>query len=277
MSRGRKLEGLEDYKRALRNKYGLGVGSEYKPWLRVQDVKSRGKSSKIQGIKSDREHHTLSKNETQFFYIAEFADSVIDIREQFPLIPLDLSLKISNTIGVEHPKVPTTGELSVITTDFLVTRKKHGEIWHEAYNVKPEDDLNNLRVLEKIDIERVWWELLDIHFFEFSPTPLTEIQSKNISWATDPIRHSVNPITESHFTNLELIARTLKTGRYLIEEVCQIVKSIDILPDQDPLNTIKSLIATKFITVDITQPIYNSDILYILAINTRPKRLANEN
>jgi len=85
MARGRKLETLKDFKRSLKNKYGLGEGAAYKPWLRIQDVKSRGVSSKIQGLKVNRDHHTLSSLETQFFYLAEFSESVIDIREQFSL------------------------------------------------------------------------------------------------------------------------------------------------------------------------------------------------
>ena len=88
MARGRKLEALADYQRALKKKFGLGEGHEYMPWLRVQDVNSRGNSAKIDGIKSNRTHHTLSEHETCFFYLAEFSDSVIDIREQFPLLPL---------------------------------------------------------------------------------------------------------------------------------------------------------------------------------------------
>jgi hypothetical protein len=104
MARGRKLEALNDYRRALKQKYGVGEGQDYKPWLRVQDVKSRGLSSKIQGIKVAREHHTLSQLETEFFYLAEFSDSVIDIREQFPLLPLNLSFKIAQTFEIEHPR-----------------------------------------------------------------------------------------------------------------------------------------------------------------------------
>lgn len=42
MGRGRRLETFEDYSRALKGKYGLGEGKDYKPWLRVQDVKSKG-------------------------------------------------------------------------------------------------------------------------------------------------------------------------------------------------------------------------------------------
>lgn len=52
MGRGRRLETFEDYSRALKGKYGLGEGKDYKPWLRVQDVKSRGIRSQIYGRKT---------------------------------------------------------------------------------------------------------------------------------------------------------------------------------------------------------------------------------
>ena len=98
MASRRKLESLPDFQRQLRNKYGLGERENYKPWLRVQDVNSHGNSAKIDGIKVSRVHHTLSEHETSFFYLAEFSDSVIDIREQFPLLPLDLSIKIAQSL-----------------------------------------------------------------------------------------------------------------------------------------------------------------------------------
>jgi hypothetical protein len=47
MARGRKLESLKDYQRALKNKYGIGQGTGYKPWLRIEDVKSHGIKSLI--------------------------------------------------------------------------------------------------------------------------------------------------------------------------------------------------------------------------------------
>ncbi|CQJ04585.1 TnsA endonuclease [Yersinia frederiksenii] len=51
MGKGRKLETLGDYQRALKDKYGIGAGVEYKPWLRVQDVKSQGVRSQVFGRK----------------------------------------------------------------------------------------------------------------------------------------------------------------------------------------------------------------------------------
>jgi hypothetical protein len=76
MARGRKLESLKDYQRALKNKYGIGQGTGYKPWLRIEDVKSHGIKSLIFGRKASRDHHMLSGIESEHFFLAEFSDSV---------------------------------------------------------------------------------------------------------------------------------------------------------------------------------------------------------
>ena len=68
MARGRKLETLNDYRRALKKQFGLGEGIDYKPWLRVQDVKSHGTRSEIPGRKVKRIHHLMSSIESEFFF-----------------------------------------------------------------------------------------------------------------------------------------------------------------------------------------------------------------
>lgn len=170
MGRYRKLECLGDYSRAIRNKYGLGSNSKYKPWLRVQDVPSHGHSGKIFGLKTQREHHILSENESSLFYLAEFRDDVIDIREQFPLLPLNLSVRISEILGLAHPSLHKTGELWVLTTDFLLTCSDGNATWYEAVSVKPNSGLKNIRTAQKLEIERVWWELLGVSFKIFTNT-----------------------------------------------------------------------------------------------------------
>ncbi|WP_234888182.1 TnsA endonuclease N-terminal domain-containing protein [Aeromonas caviae] len=159
LGRHRDIDTLTDFQRSLNSKYGLGEGSSYKPWLRVQDVSSCGNSGKILGIKSGREHHTLSEHESCFFYLAEFCDSVIDIREQFPLIPIDLSIKVAKTLGVVHPTNPKSSHPNVLTTDFLLTRSDGMHTWYEAVCVKPASHLADKRTAEKLDLERVWWQL----------------------------------------------------------------------------------------------------------------------
>lgn len=42
MARGRRLKSYLDYENALGDGIGVGYGQSYQPWLRAQDVKSRG-------------------------------------------------------------------------------------------------------------------------------------------------------------------------------------------------------------------------------------------
>jgi len=66
-----------------------------------------------------------------------------------------------------------------MTTDQLLTiDSPQGTIYH-AISVKPEDDSDDLRVLEKIDIERVCWKLLGVKFSYFTGNELTRLQSSS--------------------------------------------------------------------------------------------------
>ena len=72
----------------VRRGLGIGVGEGYSPWLKVRDVPSRGTSSILHGIKIRRSFHLLSKLETTYFYIVERNPTVIDVREQFPILDI---------------------------------------------------------------------------------------------------------------------------------------------------------------------------------------------
>lgn len=80
MGLSRKIESLDDYQRHLKSKYGIGQGASYKPWLMIEDVKSKGKRSRVYGRKSQRHHHMMSSTESEHFYLAEFSSCVVDIR-----------------------------------------------------------------------------------------------------------------------------------------------------------------------------------------------------
>ena len=79
--------GIDEEKlaRFLKEGRGQGTGANYLPWLTVQDVSSLGLSSRMHSRKTGREHHLLSKIEAGLFLILDWSDSVVDIREQFPL------------------------------------------------------------------------------------------------------------------------------------------------------------------------------------------------
>lgn len=271
MARGRKLESVGDFNRSLKNKYGIGEGSDYKPWLRVQDVNSNGIKSQIWGLKTERVHHLLSSIESQFFYLAEFSDTIVDIREQFPLLPLNLSQKIAATLGVEHPKVPYTGEPNIMTTDFLLTCRKEGRIFYTAISVKPEEGIEQ-RSAEKLDIERVWWELLGVEFYFFTGNELTKTQSSNIQWATSPFRSGKQTYTPSQ---IEIALAMIEPGKYLLSDICGKLMPLIQGRSEDGLNMVRYLIANRLMDIDLSYSVEASGCIEVLSVNVDKRKMSN--
>jgi hypothetical protein len=114
-------------------------------------------------MKTHRVHHLLSDLETKHFLHLDFNPQVTDIREQYPLFPLDRPIAIANSLGISYPRYPGTTTPFVLTTDFLVTfRNPNGELSSFARTIKYREELSDNRVLEKLEIERVFWKLQGI-------------------------------------------------------------------------------------------------------------------
>ena len=111
---------------------GTGNGKEYKPWLTIHDVPSLGLASRTFGFKTGREHHCLSNLESGFLRILEWSDSVLDIREQFPL-DREVTRMLAGRMGIEHPRDRRTQVDLVMTTDFLVDVRIDGRTMSVAY------------------------------------------------------------------------------------------------------------------------------------------------
>jgi hypothetical protein len=272
MSRGRKLESIQDFQRALKNKYGIGAGINYKPWLRIQDVKSHGSRSLIFGRKSQREHHMMSSIETEHFYLAEFSDRVIDIREQFPILPLNYTQKVASILGVKHPTHPKTKEPIIMTTDQLLTIDSTQGISYHAISVKPESESDKQRVLEKIDIERVCWELLGVKFNYFTGNELTRIQSRNLDWASSPFRENPTRFSDEQINSALTI---INVGQFFFEDLCNQLISMNIASHDESQLLIRYLIADKYIDVDLSSNIPELGILDVKYIAVMQKGVMN--
>ena len=265
MSRQRRLRSYEDYEKALSKGVGSGQLQDYQPWLRVQDVKSHGNRSLIFGLKTLRNHHVMSSIESDFFYQAEFNDSVIDIREQFPLLPLNLTEQIAGHIGVKHPLVRGVKGppvLYVMTTDFLLTVKDPtGGIKYKAFAVKP-DCIPTLRMAEKLEIERLFWAMHDIEFKVYVGSELNRIRSKNIAWVTSAIR-----IDAAHYEHLPFddVVQALQPGDYALEALCSSQARRLNVEGSDIMTIIQVVIAKKLILVDLTTPIPELGVLRVLS------------
>ena len=160
---------------------GKGIGNNYDPWIHVSDLSSRGNSRRFFSQKTGRVHHLLSDVEWQLFLLLEFAPDVTDIREQYPL-SREETLTIAAELRIKHPVYPGTKVTTVMSCDFLVTRSFHNSPILEAYNCKCMGEAENTRSLEKLELQRRYFDEKGIahHLIFDSLLPKTKI--KNIEW-----------------------------------------------------------------------------------------------
>lgn len=144
--------------------YGQGEGKDYKPWIQIGDFSSKGRGSRIPGHKTGRVHHFLSDLESNYYHNVVWPDPVIDVREQYPLLPISETEEIAEELGIAHPKAPGSGISIPMTTDFLITVRNQNGTHLEARFVKYSKDLTNPRVQEKLTIEKCYWERRGVPF-----------------------------------------------------------------------------------------------------------------
>ena len=143
--------------RYIKEGRGQGELALYKPWLMIQDVPSSGRVHRFIGWKTSREYHLLSDLEYNYHCFCDWADNVLDIREQFPL-EREVTLKIAEDLGVKHPVDTKTNTPIVMTTDCFLTMREGISVVYKARTLKFEKDLNDERVIEKFEIEKCYWE-----------------------------------------------------------------------------------------------------------------------
>jgi hypothetical protein len=245
---------------------GKGIAGDYKPWLTIQDVASKGRASRIKGIKTGRKHELLSDMERNYFYILDFSDAVQDIREQFPLLPLEETLLIAEELGYEHPKDPETGELVVMTTDFLVNIVYNNENIEIARTIKQKDDLLDRRIVEKFEIERVFWERKGIDWSVITEEEIDDTEAENISlihsYSDISLIDSFTDIEASEIKDLiyEFFKRIIDNSKTM-REISHEFEDEMCLKRGTGLSIFKYLVINRIIEIDITQKInVNSNI-----------------
>jgi hypothetical protein len=102
---------------------GLGVGSRtaYRPWRNIQNTGTRGTASCVHGIRIDRRYEILDERARTYFFLLGRVPTIVDIRERWPILDIDSTLRLSYKFDVNHPKHDIFPE--PITVDFLITER----------------------------------------------------------------------------------------------------------------------------------------------------------
>ena len=173
--------------RKIKSGRGFGVRESYEPWIKIWDIKSRGVSHLVPGVKFRRSHHLLSNAERDFHLILEHDPSIIDIREQFPLLTQAETQAIASSLNYHHPVYPGTQVPVVMTTDFLITFiDSAGEARLAARSVKYRKEFEEAdrreqnRMAEKLEIEAKYWAVRNVEWKLVLHESLSRIKIANL-------------------------------------------------------------------------------------------------
>lgn len=234
---------------------GLGAGKDYKPWLTIQDVPSLGRSSRLPGATTGRLHHLLSDIESAAFLSFDWEETVTDIREQFPL-DRDETRRIASEMGVPHPKDRKSRVDIVMTTDLLVDTSRNGGALLLARAVKPFGDLGDRRTLEKLEIERRYWQRRSADWRLITERDYLKQRIQNLRWMAE-MRSLVEldaPHPRYWEDRCQRLSAALKASRGLaIDSVFQELERAHGFASGEALTALRHLLANKQIGMNIDE------------------------
>lgn len=234
---------------------GQGTGENYKPWINIQDFPSNGLATRAKGWKTNRIHQFLSKLERDYFYVLEWNQAVVDIREQYPLTRVD-TLFIAENKGFKHPTDPKSQIPIVMTTDFLITLSNSEGTTHVARTIKPSEELENERTIEKFEIERSYWEQQGVDWGIITEKELPKKLIENVEWLHSSYFEIEDlPISTLHTYTEQMKTFIRKYNTSIIEMVTEFDKKFQF-DNGMGLEILKQLIARRELQVDINQKIH---------------------
>jgi len=237
---------------------GQGEGKEYKPWLTVQDFPSMGRVTRVFGWTTQRIHHFFSDTQLKYFYLLDWEEKVIDIREHYPLIDLEVVLNDISDLRLDKFIDRKTKETYILTTTFLITLlNSDGQKSFAARSIKYASELSKKSTIEKLEIERRYWKAQGIDWGIVTNKDINDVRAKNIEWV-----HSVmnsddcNGLTKAEFDDLfdGILYRFIDNKQSIKNIIAGFEKDYSLDVGMGLL-LFKRLVAEKRIVLDMDKPI----------------------
>ncbi|AIF42185.1 heteromeric transposase endonuclease subunit TnsA [Virgibacillus sp. SK37] len=264
--------------RFLKEKRGQGTGKDYKPWLLVQDISSRARSTRIFGNTTQRVHQLLSDLQLYYFNFLEFDEEVIDIREQYPSLDFhDLNISVDENLAKKlfdsNTKVP-----HIFTVSFLITRKgDDGKPFNQVRIIKQSQELEKKATIQRIELQRRYFDKKGIEFGIVTEKEINKQLARNIGWALNAYDIQDYP---GLISNLELIK--LDMLEYLsdpsdtFQRIFSRLEKTFQLDEGLGLILFKHLIATKEVKMDLNKKIYLTNKLADYQVEISEKQSGEE-
>lgn len=253
MGKNRSINTFSSVSKKILQGFGRGEGMDYKPWLSGHEFASSGMYIRMPGRTVPRLYRFMSRLEADAFIIYDCMPNVQDILEQYYLT-LDETLEIADLLHIRHP---FSGEYyNPVTTDLMI--QKDGE-WI-ARAVKTSRDLEIPRVIEKLEIERIYFKRRGIDWKIITEKQLDRHYIKNLCWLwygvppesifSDPLN-----LEEAESVFYELYTQSRLPFPSLIDKI----ESLYAIPPGHGICIFRSLIQKGIINIDLGKPINMAD------------------
>lgn len=154
-----------------------GPCKDYKPLIGIVDFSSQGFRTSSYSWIAQRPLQLLSEGELNTnYYLHSGLRPVIAIFEQVAQPPQE-TRAIARELGVKHPA--KTGRDVIMSTDFLIVEEDGTGERRTAISYKQEESLTP-RVLEKLEIDRVYWTRRGVSWILMLDTELPQIVVRNM-------------------------------------------------------------------------------------------------
>lgn len=244
MGKRRSINTHKSVARKIALGYGRGEGLSYKPFISGHEFASTGRYVRLTGRTIPRMYCFMSGLEADAFIYYDCMPDVSDLLEQY-YDTLEETLEISDLLHVRHP---FSGKYyNPVTTDLLIRK---GNVWI-ARAVKSSRDLEDRRTLEKLEIERVYFERHGIDWKIITEKELNRdlVQNLNWLWYEASCEQSVHdPQAESVFQ--QWYDEDLLPFPTLLDRI----ELLFHLPPGGGVSVFKSLLRKDKIQIDLTKP-----------------------
>lgn len=242
--------------RYIKEGRGQGEGINYIPWIKIHEFSSKGRATRIHGLKTNRIHHLHSDNQLRAFLLFEWSDKVIDIRESYPLLDLMEVVDKKDDLRLDRFVDKETGEPYILTTNFLVTmQNEDGDIEYFARAIKNYSELNKKSTIEKFEIERRYWLAKGVNWKVVTNKEINRQFCKNIEWVRETLIQEGNGVSEIEKLSEELVFFFRNSQQIRIKDLLKQFEDINELDIGVGLYLFRYLIGKKLIQIDMRNKI----------------------
>lgn len=217
-----------------RFKQGRGIininnAEAYIPWIKARDCfHGDGTRHILPDLYYEkRQIHLMSDLEMYVYYMLRANDKVIEVFEQYPLLPGERTEEICREYNIKHPQNQKTKKNIVMTTDFLYLVKDdrtNTKRW-TACAVKPKSQLDNKRVRDKLFIEQKFWEAQNIKWGIITEEQVDKVYVDNVILCKQSFND--NKITNEYdMLKYLIVHKLIKVDMYRLIDLDEVLHKI---------------------------------------------------